>query len=75
MTGKLTTNKKIKLNTLANVRSEMSRLYRLWLGKNLEADSMTKAVYTLKEIRGCIEGEILTDIQKRLANLAEAGRG
>ena len=66
---------KVKLDTLANVRSEMSRLYRMALSKKIEADAMTKFIYALKEIRGCIEGEVLTDIQKRMAALMERNRG
>ena len=45
------------LDTLAGVRSEMSRLYRLALNGRMRSDEMTRFVYVLKEIRGCNEAE------------------
>ena len=32
---------------------------------------MTRFVYVLKEIRACLEAEILTDVQQRLALLSQ----
>ena len=54
------------LDTLAGVRGEMARLYRLGLNGRIPSDEMTRFVYVLKEIRACIEAEILIDVQQRL---------
>src|SRR6187401_2544418 len=53
------------LDTLAGVRGEMARLYRLGLNGKMRSDEMTRFIYALKEIRACIEAEILTDVQQR----------
>jgi hypothetical protein len=58
------------LDTLAGVRGEMGRLYRLGLNGKIPPDEMTKFVYVLKEIRACLEAELLTDVQQRLASLS-----
>ena len=58
------------LDTLAGVRGEMARLYRLALNGRIRSDEMTRLVYVLKEIRACLEAEILTDVQQRLALLS-----
>jgi hypothetical protein len=55
------------LDTLAGVRAEMSRLYRLALNGRIRSDETTRFIYALKEIRACLEAEILTDVQHRLA--------
>ena len=60
----------IALDTLAGVRGEMGRLYRLGLNGRIRSDEMTRFVYALKEIRACLEAEMLTDIQQRLALLS-----
>ena len=59
----------IALDTLAGVRGEMARLYRLGLNGKMRSDEMTRFIYALKEIRACIEAEMLTDVQRRLALL------
>ena len=58
------------LDTLAGVRGEMARLYRLALNNKLPCDELTRLIYTLKEIRACLEAEILVDVQQRLALLS-----
>src|SRR6188474_3297576 len=58
------------LDTLAGVRSEMARLYRLGLNGKIRSDEMTRFIYALKEIRACLEAELLTDVQQRLALLS-----
>ena len=58
------------LDTLAGVRGEMSRLYRLALNGRIPSDELTRFIYTLKEIRACLEAEILVDVQQRLALLS-----
>src|SRR5678815_262880 len=58
------------LDTLAGVRTEMARLYRLALNGRIASDEMTRFIYALKEIRACLEAEILTDVQQRLALLS-----
>ena len=59
------------LDSLAGVRSEMARLYRLALNGRIRSDEMTRFIYALKEIRACLESEILTDVQRRLALLSQ----
>src|SRR4051794_456283 len=59
------------LDTLAGVRGEMARLYRLGLNGRVPGDELTRLVYTLKEIRCCLGSEILTDVQQRLAVLTQ----
>ena len=61
----------IALDTLAGVRGEMARLYRLGLNGRIRSDEMTRFVYALKEIRACLEAEILTDVQQRLVLLSQ----
>ena len=60
----------IGLDTLAGVRGEMARLYRLALNGRIRSDEMTRFIYALKEIRACLEAEMLTDVQQRLALLS-----
>ena len=60
----------IALDTLAGVRGEMARLYRLGLNGRIRSDEMTRFIYALKEIRACLEAETLTDIQQRLVSLS-----
>ena len=60
----------IALDTLAGVRGEMARLYRLGLNGRIPSDEMTRFIYALKEIRACLEAELLTDVQQRLALLS-----
>jgi hypothetical protein len=58
------------LDTLAGVRTEMSRLYRLALNGKIRSDEMTRFIYALKEIRACLEAEMLSDVQQRLVLLS-----
>ena len=58
------------LDTLAGVRGEMARLYRLGLNGRIRSDEMTRFIYALKEIRACLEAELLTDVQQRLVLLS-----
>ena len=44
------------LDTLAGVRGEMARLYRLALNGRIPSDESTRLIYALKEIRACIRG-------------------
>ena len=60
----------VALDTLAGVRAEMARLYRLALNGRIRSDELTRLVYVLKEIRACLEGELLMDVQQRLAVLS-----
>jgi len=60
----------VNLDTLAGVRGEMARLYRLGLNGRIRSDEMTRFIYALKEIRACLEAELLTDVQQRLALLS-----
>jgi hypothetical protein len=60
----------IALDTLAGVRSEMARLYRLGLNGRIRSDEMTRFIYALKEIRSYLEAELLTDLQQRLVLLS-----
>jgi hypothetical protein len=58
------------LDTLAGVRGEMARLYRLALNGRIRSDELTRLVFVLKEIRACVEAETLVDVQQRLATLS-----
>ena len=60
----------VALDTLAGVRGEISRLYRLGLNGRIRSDELTRFVYVLKEIRACLEAELLTDVQQRLVLLS-----
>ena len=66
----LTPRNKMALDTVAGVRAEMARLYRLGLNGRIASDVMTRYVYVLKEIRACLEAETLVDVQERLAVLS-----
>ena len=66
----LTPRNAMALDTLAGVRREMARLYRLGLNGRLRAEEMTRFIYALKEIRACLEAETLIDVQQRLAQLS-----
>ncbi|TYL72066.1 hypothetical protein [Bradyrhizobium cytisi] len=68
----LTPRNKMPLDTLAGVRGEMARLYRLGLNGKIRSDEMTRFVYVLKEVRACLEAEMLTDVQQRLDVLSRA---
>jgi hypothetical protein len=59
----------VALDTLVGVRGEMARLYRLGLNGRIRSDEMTRFIYALKEIRACIEAEMLINVQQRLALL------
>src|SRR5215471_1594586 len=65
----LTPRNAMALNTLAGVRGEMARLYRMGLNGRIPSDEMTRFIYALKEIRACLEAETLIDVQQRLAAL------
>jgi hypothetical protein len=58
------------LNSLAGVRAEMGRVYRLVLNGQIPSDEMTRLIFALKEIRCCLEAELLTDVQQRLVMLS-----
>jgi hypothetical protein len=66
----LSPRNKMALDTLAGVRAEMARLYRLALNGRIRSDEMTRFIYALKEIRACLEAELLVDVQQRLALLS-----
>ena len=42
----------------------------LALNGRIRSDEMTRFIYALKEIRACLEAEILTDVQQRLVLLS-----
>ena len=62
------------LDTLAGVRGEMARLYRLALNGRIRSDEMTRFIYALKEIRACLEAELL-DRRATATGLAVARYG
>ena len=62
------------LDTLAGVRGEMARLYRLALNGRIRSDEMTRFIYALKEIRACLEAEI-ADRRTTATGLAVARHG
>jgi hypothetical protein len=61
----------MRLDSLAGVRGEMARLYRLCLNGKIESGELTRLVYVLKEVRACLEAEMLIDVQDRLAMLTQ----
>ena len=42
----------------------------LGLNGRIRSDEMTRFIYALKEIRACLEAELLTDVQQRLVLLS-----
>src|SRR6476469_7465358 len=66
----LSPRNEMALDSLRGVRAEMARLYRLALNGRIPSDEMTRYIYALKEIRACLEAEILTDVQQRLVVLS-----
>ena len=58
------------LNTLRGVRREMCRVYRGVANGRIASDEGTRRIFMLKEIRACLEAEILTDVQQRLVLLS-----
>jgi hypothetical protein len=60
----------VALNSLAGVRAEMGRVYRLALNGRVPSEEMTRLIFALKEIRACLEAELLTDVQHRLVLLS-----
>src|SRR5215472_17620250 len=67
----LSPSRTLKLDTLQGVRSEMARLYRLAIKEKLRTDELTRLVYCLKEIRACIEVEVLERVEGRLEVLSD----
>jgi hypothetical protein len=55
-----------RLDKLAAVRTEMSRVYRQVRTGKLESQEGTRLVYMLKEIRACIESEMLVSLEERM---------
>ena len=66
----LTPRNRMALDTLAGVRREMARLYRFGLNGRIRSEEMTRFIYALKEIRACLEAELLTDVQQRVVLLS-----
>jgi hypothetical protein len=62
---------RIRLDTLSTVRTEMAKLYRLARAGKLELGSLGKLVYTLKEIRCCLEAEALERMEQRMDEIAQ----
>lgn len=60
-----------RLDRLSSVRLEMARIYRKVKGGKLEPESATKRVYILKEIRCCIEAEIMERMEERMIRIQE----
>jgi hypothetical protein len=46
------------------------KVARRGLNGRIRSDEMTRFIYALKEIRACLEAELLTDVQRRLALLS-----
>ena len=57
-------------NWAIEIPSHLARLYRLGLNGKIRSDEMTRFIYALKEIRACLEAELLTDVQQRLVLLS-----
>jgi hypothetical protein len=53
------------------VRLEMARLYRAAKSGKMEPEKVSRLVYVLREIRCCIESEMLVGLEERMAALQE----
>lgn len=60
---------KMAMDSLAGVRQEMARLYRLGLTGKIRSDEMTRFVYVLKEIRACLEAEVRVEARGQLVSM------
>jgi hypothetical protein len=68
----LTVNRnRTRLDCLSNVRLEMARLYRQAKAGKIEADKASRLVYVLREIRCCLESEMLVGLEERMAAIQE----
>jgi hypothetical protein len=62
-------SEKVRLNTLGAVRTEMASIYRALKRGDLESQEATRRVYVLKEIRCCLESEMLVTLEERMAKI------
>ena len=62
---------RIRLDSLSTVRTEMAKLYRLARAGSLELNKLGRLIYTLKEIRCCLESETLERLEAQMAELSE----
>ena len=60
------TPRRAKLKSLADVRHEMARIYREARFGKLDASVATRLTFILKEIRCCLEAEMLQCIEQRV---------
>jgi hypothetical protein len=60
-----------RLDKLAAVRTEMARIYREVRRGKLESQEGTRLVYMLKEIRACLESEMLVSLEERMASIQD----
>jgi hypothetical protein len=64
-----------KLDCLPQVRLEMARLYRKMKTGKIDSMEGTRLIYALKEIRCCLESEMLTELEARMANIQQRNQG
>jgi hypothetical protein len=60
-----------RLGSLPMVRLEMARLYRAAKSGKMEAEKVSRLVYVLREIRCCLESEMLVGLEERMAAIQE----
>ena len=60
-----------RLDRLATVRIEMARIYRKAKARKLDAGEASKLVYILREIRCCIEAEVIERLEQRMLWIQE----
>jgi hypothetical protein len=60
-----------KLDTLAQVRLELGRLYRRAWAKKIDVGEATKFAYILSQIRTAIEAEVTERLEARLMTVEE----
>jgi hypothetical protein len=61
-----------RLDKLSAIRTEMAAIYRQMKGGKIESQEATRRVYVLKEIRCCIEAEMLVKLEERMVKIQEA---
>jgi hypothetical protein len=60
-----------RLDTLPMVRKEMARLYRAAKANKIEPEKASRLVYMLREIRVCLESEMLVGLEERMAAILQ----
>ena len=65
----------VRLNSLGAVRTEMASIYRAMKRGDIESQEATRRVYVLREIRACLESEMLVTLEERMKALQDRSPG